>query len=169
MVRAALGRPAGDRQVSPVVPDQVAAALRGLPSHGWTQGMFGRRDRCLLVLSPLAGVPYKLLATITVDDITSADCVATITPQPVGGHFTLSATPCCAGPCTIARWLRVLDLAITKISTNVLKAAVGKADILTHESPHLCRSTKKTNGATTTAPLFPPINQWGALRSHWNP
>ena len=30
-----------------------------LPSHGWTHGMFGRRDRCLLVLSQLAGVPYQ--------------------------------------------------------------------------------------------------------------
>src|SRR5664280_1440330 len=45
--------------------DAVEAALRGLPSHGWTQGMFGRRDRCLLVLSQLAGVPYRHLATMT--------------------------------------------------------------------------------------------------------
>ena len=27
--------------------------------------MFGRRDRCLVVLSELAGVPYKHLATLT--------------------------------------------------------------------------------------------------------
>ena len=50
-VRSALGRPTG----APFQPTQedreaVEAALRGLPSHGWTQGMFGRRDRCLLVL-----------------------------------------------------------------------------------------------------------------------
>jgi len=40
--------------------------------------MFGRRDRCLLVLSQLGGVPYKALATVTVGDITLVDGTATI-------------------------------------------------------------------------------------------
>ena len=40
--------------------------------------MFGRRDRCLLVLSQLAGVPYQHLATLTAGDISIADGVATI-------------------------------------------------------------------------------------------
>jgi len=55
-VRATLGRPTGE-PFQPMESDReaVEAALRGLPSHGWTQGMFGRRDRCLLVLSQLAG------------------------------------------------------------------------------------------------------------------
>lgn len=33
--------------------------------------MFGRRDRCLFVLSQLAGIPYRHLATLTVGDISS--------------------------------------------------------------------------------------------------
>ena len=55
-VRAALGRPTGE-PFQPTDRDEeaVAAALRGLPSHGWTAGIFGRRDRALLVLSQLAG------------------------------------------------------------------------------------------------------------------
>ena len=66
VVRAALGRPTGEPfQPTETDRDAVEAALRGLPSHGWTQGMFGRRDRCLVVLSELAGVPYKHLATLT--------------------------------------------------------------------------------------------------------
>lgn len=40
-----------------------------LTSHGWTQGMFSRRDRCLLVLSQVAGRPYQALATLTIGDI----------------------------------------------------------------------------------------------------
>jgi hypothetical protein len=42
VVRAALGRPTGE-PFHPTQSDQEAvdAALRGLPSHGWTQGMFG--------------------------------------------------------------------------------------------------------------------------------
>ena len=58
LVRAALGRPTGEPfQPTERDRDAVQAALRGLPSHGWTAGMFGRRDRCLVVLSQLAGVP----------------------------------------------------------------------------------------------------------------
>src|SRR5664279_1441804 len=64
VVRAALGRPTSG-PFQPTERDAVEAALRGLPSHGWTQGMFGGRDRCLLVLSQLAGVPYRHLATLT--------------------------------------------------------------------------------------------------------
>jgi len=61
----------------------VDAALRMLPSHGWTRGMFGRRDRCLLVLSQVAAVPYRHLATMTVGDIALTDGIAIITSQPV--------------------------------------------------------------------------------------
>jgi len=61
--------------------DPVAAALRGLPSHGCMQGMFGRRDRCLLVLSQLAGVPYQVLAMLAIGDIAIANGAATITTR----------------------------------------------------------------------------------------
>ena len=59
VVRAALGRRTGAPPETPAHPERVAAALRGLPSHGWTAGMFGRRDRALLVLSQLAGLPSR--------------------------------------------------------------------------------------------------------------
>jgi hypothetical protein len=56
LVQAALGRPTGEPfQPTKGDKDAVDGALRGLTSHGWTQGMFGRRDRCLVVLSKLAG------------------------------------------------------------------------------------------------------------------
>ncbi len=34
---------------------------------------------------------------------------------------------------------------------------------MTGESPHLCRSNKELDVATTVVPLFAPIDQWGAL------
>ena len=87
VVRAALGRPTGEPfQPTETDRDAVEAALRGLPSHGWTQGMFGRRDRCLVVLSQLAGVPYQHLATLTAGDISIADGVATI--RSAAGEWT---------------------------------------------------------------------------------
>src|SRR5664279_2793956 len=87
-VRAALGRPTGE-PFHPADRDReaVAAALRGLPSHGWTQGMFGRRDRALLVLSQLAGVPYRHLAQLTAGEIHIEEDVATI--RSATGEWTL--------------------------------------------------------------------------------
>ena len=83
---AALGRSVPGPYEPP--PDTVAAvdaALRLLPSNGWVKGIFGRRDRCLLVLSQLARVPYRHFATLTAGDLTfTADGTATIT-APSGG------------------------------------------------------------------------------------
>src|SRR5664279_807648 len=127
-VRAALGRPTGE----PFQPTQeegeaVEAALRGLPSHGWTQGMFGRRDRALLVLSQLAGVPYQHLARLTAGGLHVADGVATIR-SPAGEWIVASvddAVSC--GSCAVVRWLKILDLAVTKPSTKTLARAMKKA------------------------------------------
>src|SRR6187455_1204729 len=79
-VLAVLGRPTGEpRQIPVETAAAVEAALRALPSHGWTQGMFGRRDRCLLVLSQIAGVPYKHMSTLTAGNLTVVDGTVTIT------------------------------------------------------------------------------------------
>ena len=66
------------------------------------------------------------------------------------------------GPCAITRWLRVVDLAITKITTQVIADAIDEAEKVTGESPHLCQSIKKLDEATGAVPVFPPIDQWGA-------
>ena len=103
-VRAALGRPTGE-PFQPTKEDReaVEAALRGLPSHGWTAGMFGRRDRCLLVLSQLAGVPYRHLATLTAGDIIVAGGVATI--RSLAGEWTIGADGdvVLCGSCAVTR------------------------------------------------------------------
>ena len=67
--------------------------------------MFGRRDRCLLVLSQLASIPYKDLALLTAGMVNVADGAAS-----AAGAITLTATdsPVLCGPCAITRWLRVL-------------------------------------------------------------
>ena len=99
--------------------DPVAAALRHLPSHGWTQGMFGRRDRCLLVLSQLAGVPYRHLATLTTSAVEITDGTAIIT-SPAGTWSIRPAddSPLLCGSCAITRWLRVLDVVMTNPSSG---------------------------------------------------
>ena len=141
----------------------MEAALRGLPSHGWTQGMFGRRDRCLLVLSQLAGVPYQHLARLTAEDISIADGVATI--RSPGGEWTIGADGdvVLCGSCAVTRWLKILDLAVTKPSTKTIARALKKASAVDHRSPHVCLAGPVLGETTRTVPLLPPIDQWGAL------
>jgi len=163
-VRAALGRPTGE----PLHPtdndkDAMEAALRGLPSHGWTAGMFGRRDRCLLVLSQLAGVPYRHLAVLTACDVHIAEGVATIR-SPAGEWILRPADDAAAcGPCAVVRWLKILDLAVTKPSTKTIARALEKAAAVDHRSPHVCHAGAVLDEATRGVPLLPPIDQWGAL------
>ncbi|HEY5117565.1 MAG TPA: hypothetical protein VIJ00_18730 [Nakamurella sp.] len=164
LVRAALGRPTGE-PFQPTERDReaVEAALRGLPSHGWTQGMFGRRDRALLVLSQLAGVPYKTIAVLPAGDITIEDGVATISSP--AGEWTVgpAADSLLCGPCAVTRWLKILDLAVTKPSTQTIARALKRATAVDHRSAHVCQTGPVLGEATRGVPLLPPIDQWGAL------
>ena len=141
----------------------MEVALRGLPSHGWTQGMFGRRDRCLVVLSQLAGVPYKHLARLTAGDISIADSVATIRSQAREWTLRPADDVGMCGPCAVVRWLKILDLAVTKPSTKTMARALKRAKVIDHRSPHVCLSGPVLGEATRGVPLLPPIDQWGAL------
>ena len=140
-VRAALGRPTGE----PFQPTQrdreaVDAALRGLPSHGWTAGMFGRRDRCLVVLSQLAGVPYRHLATLTAGDVYIEAGAATIRSS--AGEWTIGADGdvVVCGPCAVVRWLKILNLAVTHLSTRTIAEALKKTSQVDYRSPHVCHT-----------------------------
>lgn len=161
-VRAALGRPTGEpHRPAPAAMIEVEAALRALPCHGWTQGMFGRRDRCLLVLSQLAGVSYRDLAQLTAGRVTVAGGAASAAGA--AGAITLTATdsPVLCGPCAITRWLRVLDVVMTKPSHRVLAKQIKDAEPVTDRSPHLCRSTRELSSLIADVPLLPSIDQWG--------
>ena len=80
--------------------------------------MFGRRDRALLVLSQLAGVPYQHLARLTAGDVTVGRRTCTIASP--AGKWTLRPADdgLLCGPSAVVRWLKILDLAVTKPSTR---------------------------------------------------
>jgi hypothetical protein len=164
VVRAALGRPTGE-PFQPMERDRDAAqaALRGLPSHGWTAGMFGRRDRALLVLSQVAGVPYQHIAVLTAGDIMVADKTATIHSATEEWTLRPADDGLLCGPCAVVRWLKILDLAVTKPSTKTMARALKRAAAVDHRSPHVCLAGPVIGAATRGVPLLPPIDQWGAL------
>jgi len=142
--------------------EQVQAALRRLPSHGWINGWFGRRDRALLVVAQ-AGVPYRRVAALTAGDIAVFDGVATIntTIGLVTLHPDEDAVVC--GPCALVRWLRALHLALTSPATRTLAWAIDRAAAVDGASPHLCRSRRPIAQGIGDVPLLPPIDPRGYL------
>jgi hypothetical protein len=100
---------------------------------------------------------------LTAGDVTVVDGTATITSS--AGEWTVAADedPVLCGCCAVTRWLRVVDLSVTKINTGILADAVGKAEAVTGQSPHLCRTSRELDAATLGVSLFPPIDQWGAM------
>ena len=67
------------------------------------------------------------------------------------------------GSCAVTRWLKILDLAVTKPSTKTIARALKKASAVDHRSPHVCLAGPVLGETTRTVPLLPPIDQWGAL------
>jgi len=140
---------------------EVEAALRRLPSHGWINGWFGRRDRALLVVAG-AGVPYRRIAALTAGDVAVIDGVATIAAT---GPVTLHPDddPVVCGPCALVRWLRALHLAVTTPATRTLAGAIDRAPAVDGASPHLCRSRRPLPTGIAEVPLLPPIDPRGHL------
>jgi hypothetical protein len=134
---------------------EVEAGLRSLPSHGWTSGWTGRRDRALLVLAGMAGLSDECIADLTVADVTITDGVATIrTPS---GTTTLAHNDdglLCA-PCALARWLHALDMTVVYPSDRVIAAVIGRAAPLTADSPHLCEGTTSVMSGTRSMKVLP--------------
>ena len=142
-------------------PGQVDMLMRLLPSHGWLGGLFGRRDRALLTLAAYTTIPYRQLPRLTVAQLHIADGVATITDHHGVTHIIESAAdPVLCGPCTLVRWRRVLDTEAQHLS---VKELLRKAEAVTADGHHPCRTPKPIDDRTLGLPLFPPINQWGHL------
>ncbi len=140
---------------------QVDMLMRLLPSHGWTGGLFGRRDRALLTLAAQTTIPYRQLPRLTIAQLHIADGIATITDHHGAEHVIEAAgDPVLCGPCALVRWRRVLDTEVTHKSAKTL---LKKAEEVTGASHHSCRSPKPIDARTLDAQLFPPINQWGHL------
>ncbi len=141
---------------------EVEAALRRLPSHGWINGWFGRRDRALLVLAG-AGVPYRRIAALTAGDVALTDGVATINTTIGSVILHPEQDPVVCGPCALVRWLRALHLALTSPATRTLAGAIDRAPAVDGSSPHLCRSRRPLPAGIAEVPLLPPIDPRGYL------
>jgi hypothetical protein len=147
-----------------VCPDREAVdtALRALPSHGFTAGLFGQRDRALLVLSQLVGLPHRAIAALAVNDLRH-DPVSGAVTVIVGGrrHVLESADTAVTCPaCALTRWLRTHTVMTRHIATRPLADHLHRLDPVTDTSGHACRQPA---AGSRTGPLLPPINHWGQI------
>ncbi len=152
------------RPREPLDPDLVVTALRLLPSRGWTAGLFGRRDKALLVLAAATDLPYRELAVMAVGQLDIVDGAAGVTDISGEVHLieaTADAVLC--GPCALTRWRRVVDAEVTGTSAAGMRRLFKKAPVVTSASRHVCQEPGPAAAATLAVPLFPPINQWGHL------
>lgn len=137
------------------------ALLRELPSHGWTSGWIGRRDRALLVLSRRAEMPATAIADLTVGDIDVRAGEATIRhtgADPVVLRRTDDCLLC--GPCALSRWLHALDLAGSCGDGRVVASVIGRAAPLSAHSPHVCESETLPVRTSDDGPVFPLDDRW---------
>lgn len=139
---------------------RIQQALRAVPSAGW----LGRRDRALLVLSQMAGLPKEEIATLTAADVVIADGVATITaPTGVIRLVASGGDAMICGPCALARWLHVLNLTAVYSDRCVIDSVIARAAPLSTNSPHLCDGTAAAADSTAQLLLLPPIDRWGLI------
>lgn len=166
MIRAAAGKPALDPTARRLPPGQLAAVLRGIPSHGWPAGLMGRRDRLLLVLAHAAGLTHGRLHELRVGNLTVDDGDLLIDAGSGADPVTLpavGASDVCPG-CVWLRWGRVLSLAARYPGVRVLRDALHRTHPLTPGSAHLCRTERP--GIGPEGPVLLAADQYGYLTAH---
>jgi hypothetical protein len=158
-LRASLGRPPPTPTRPPPDPEALAAAVRALPTTGWTGGFFGRRDAAMLTLaaSPL---PWTALAGLRTGDLSVAEGVLHL---PGGHRLPAEPDPASCPPRVWLRWARALGLARREGSIRVLRAALDRAAALSSASPHRCRTPPGLDwgGDAGGEAVFTPIDQHG--------
>lgn len=147
-----------------VPPERVDRLIRAIPVTGWPTGLFGRRDRLLLLLRFRAGLTIHALTEL------GSDALA-VRPAPDGGPGHLLVTVDSAQPsvqlagtdepstCPACCWVLWHDvLAHLDMSRWSLQRMLRRP--ITDPTEHHCRRTL-TPIAEPRA-VLPPLDRWGA-------
>ena len=135
-------------------------AMVALPTSGWPQGMFGRRDALLLVLHCINGVSATEVGYLQRSDVTYDGKIVV-----VGGGHDLQLHPARDNPqrCPVAiylRWARLQAFFDRYPSNRVLARSL----IRSHENADGTAESYGTLPAlreNQDGPLLPSFDQWG--------
>ncbi|CDZ89522.1 hypothetical protein QM787_12190 [Rhodococcus ruber] len=122
--------------------------LPDIPTTGWPQGLFGRRDSALLVLAA-AGLPFERLSRLRRSEVTVVGEQLVVSGRyPLG--FDLHPDPAMDPATVYRRWAEVLDFADRHPSTRLL-------------AHHLTTGTipAASTGPHRDGPVFTSIDRWG--------
>jgi hypothetical protein len=72
-------------------------------------------------------VPYQHLSALTVGEVTVADGTATITTPVLTWTLRPADDGVLCGPCAVTRWLRILNLVVTRPGNRDIALALKKA------------------------------------------
>lgn len=158
-LRVAAGRP---RTLDRAVPaERIEALLRQIPTTGWPAGLFGRRDRMLLIARYNANLPRAQLAALTTEHLTVDPEQLAITLNTDTVILPSTAEPATCPGCAWILWRRMLHLFAHHAGTRRLTATLRQASPLADTDGHRCAHPKH-RPFPRAMPAFLPLDRWGA-------
>ncbi|WP_064076172.1 hypothetical protein [Prescottella equi] len=135
--------------------EQIWQQIPQLPTGGWPQGLFGRRDAALLLLAA-AGVPLQQITGLQRRHITY-DGEALVVDT---GHYRYRLDPTTGDPdlapaAVYRRWAQVLTFTDRHPSTRTLAAHLTRG--------HFPDTTDGQSWDRRDGLVFTPIDRWGYL------
>lgn len=158
-LRLAAGLPA-ERDPA-AAPDTIEVLLRQIPTTGWPAGLFGRRDRMLLITRYTANLTRTQLIGLSTEHLSVDAERLTITSGT--DTVTLSATvesSTCPG-CAWILWRRMLHMLAHHSSARLLSDTLRRTVSLADGDGHRC-ATAKDRTFSRPMPIFLPLDRWGA-------
>ncbi len=158
-LRLAAGLPAESEPAAP--PGKIKELLRQIPTTGWPAGLFGRRDRMLLITRYTANLSRTQLTALTTEHLIVDAEKLTITLET--DTVTLPATgetATCPG-CAWILWRRMLHLIAHDVGARRITETLRRAVPLAESGGHRC-ATAKDRTFSQPMPIFLPLDRWGA-------
>ncbi|PQP14132.1 hypothetical protein [Rhodococcus opacus] len=157
VIRQVLSARAGKR-------DDLARSARGvlwtLPTVGWPQGLFGRRDALILVLNCIVGISATEVGKLQRSDVTYDGKIVTVGAGHAVELQPLADNPQCCPVAIYLRWARLQAFFDRYPSNRLLARSLASA----HEiADDMVESYGKLPGLREgqDGPLLPSFDQWG--------
>lgn len=158
------------RRMKALTLDPLRTVLAAIATHGWPDGLHGRRDYALLLVGMAGAFRRSELAAVTTNRLDLDPEQGLLvrlhqskTDQEARGMTKVipyGANPTTCGPCALIRWLRVLDAAHTGSRPALMRTVSDPA--ATDE--HVCQATAPLPAWATSGdptPVFVPIHRHG--------
>ncbi|WP_172652855.1 hypothetical protein [Rhodococcus opacus] len=157
VIRQVLSARAGRR-------DDLSRTARGalltLPTVGWPQGLFGRRDALILVLNCIVGMSATEVGDLQRSDVTYDGNIVTVGAGHAVELHPLADDPQCCPVAIYLRWARLQAFFDRYPSNRVLARSLASGHEIADET---VESYGKLPGLREgqDGPLLPSFDQWG--------